>query len=166
MASDPTPSAAAVLVRGLRQCCPRCGEGTVFAAARGLDGVESCAVCGWLLVRSEGHWIGGAELNIVGTFTVGMVVAGGLTLAAGFGPLACGVGAVAMIAFSLGTHRTCRALFYALDYLIDPTPDEEGPSTGFDRDPEDDGPTDHPRPVHFVPHGRRQVRGRSPASDS
>lgn len=126
----PVPSPAPIrpltaLSRGLRERCPRCGVGDVFAASRGLEGRRDCAACGWRLVRSDGHWIGGAEINICATFVVGVLVAGAALFAFGNEPLVYAAGALFVTAFGLAAQRRSRALFFAVDYLIDPLADDD-----------------------------------------
>jgi hypothetical protein len=123
-------------------------------------------VCGWRLVRGEGHWIGGAEINLVATFLAGMAVSGGLVVLLGFGWPALVLGGAFMVAYSLRTQRHSRSVFYALDYLVDPVPDPD-PTGGPGREllePRPDRPApsggtpalrapEPPRPVTFLPRG-------------
>jgi hypothetical protein len=82
-------------------------------------------------VRCEGHWIGGAEINVCATFVAGVVVVGGALLVFGTSPLVYGAGALFVVAFGLCAQRRSRALFFAIDYLVDPVLD---PRPGEPRD--------------------------------
>lgn len=175
--NEARPRVLPVLLRALRERCPRCGEGSVFARPRGLEGAERCVPCGWCFVRCDGHWIGGAEINLFATFMAGVVVLGAGVFLLGNDLWVHGVGALFVVAFAVATRRRSRALFYACDYLIDPDPDGV-PPTGSGRDFQDEAP-DEPgprsggpgrraeaepvRPVTFVPPTR--PRTTTPARD-
>lgn len=131
-----TPDARTVLRRALRLRCPACGAGPVFR--EGFRRAESCASCGRLLDRDEGHWLGGAEVLMVVAFGGGAAVAVPLLLVVD-PPAAVlhALGAAHLLA-SLALVRPCRALFLAFDYLLDPSDAPSGP--GGRREPPEEPP--------------------------
>jgi uncharacterized protein (DUF983 family) len=133
-----------VLRRGLAARCPSCGLGRVFAA--GFETARSCGFCGWRFERCPGHWIGGNEINLLATFPFGIFVYFVSALFLGLGPVSVVLATAATGAFSVAFHRPSRGLFFAIDYLIDATPDGSGPEPGPDRGFHGDGPDDAPSP--------------------
>lgn len=54
-------SQAAILLRGLRKRCPRCGQGNVFH--RWTEMVDACPRCGLVFEQEEGYWAGALTIN-------------------------------------------------------------------------------------------------------
>src|SRR4051812_14492373 len=125
-----------VLSRGARARCPACGLGHVFR--RGITPETACAFCGRLFERCPGHWIGGAEIDLIASFTVGALAFVPAALVLGLCPLAAAIATAATGVFSVAFYRPSRGLFIALDYLADPTDDGPSPSAA-DPDDLDDG---------------------------
>ena len=121
--SPTSPSVRRVLARALRERCPACGEGQVFLTHR-FRGERDCSVCGWRLERCEGHWIGGTEVNMLLTFPAGVITLGAFGYFFGWSLWTPVFGALFTIPFSLAVFRRSRCLFYAVDYLFDPTRDD------------------------------------------
>jgi hypothetical protein len=74
--------------------------------------------------------VGGNEINVLATFPAGIAAYALAVLAFGAGALSLGVATAATVAFSLAFYRSSRGLYFALDYLIDPVADAEGPPGG------------------------------------
>lgn len=140
------PSAFVVLGRALRARCPACGEGRIFehplSSPLRFRGRATCAACGWRLERGPGHWVGGTEINILATYGIAVPLFTAVVLLFGLSAVTLTATALFTVAFPLLTYRHSRALFFALDYAIDPTPD---PSEAGPRGPSGD-PRDHPEP--------------------
>jgi uncharacterized protein (DUF983 family) len=137
-----------VLARGFAARCPACGRGRIF---RGWIETEvACRRCGRLFERCPGHWIGGAEIDLVASFAFGVAAFVPAALFLGLGPPAAIVATAATGVFSLAFYRPSRGLFIAIDYLLDPAPDVapepfgDGDGGGDCRDARRDRPT--PRP--------------------
>jgi uncharacterized protein (DUF983 family) len=148
------PSATRVLFRGLACRCPVCGTGGLFV--RGVESVRLCAACGWRFERCVGHWIGGNEINVVVTFSAGVVTWLACLPFLGLGAASVVVATVVTAIVGVAFYRPSRGLFFALDYLLDPSPDPasggasgRGPGSGPPRDPSP--PTPAPAPAEPAP---------------
>lgn len=157
------PAVARVLLRAVRERCPACGQGRVFATWIARNDV--CPACGWRLERCEGHWIGGSEVTMFVTYPVAMLPFLAWGLAFGVTPWTALAGALFTIPVTLAVHRRSRCLFYAVDYLLDPAPDDP-PDAGSDERLLRDAPGGPPPPppayraVAFLPRpGRPPVPG-------
>jgi uncharacterized protein (DUF983 family) len=128
---------ARVLRHGFAARCPACGRGRVFA--HGVETEAACGVCGWRFERCPGHWVGGNEINVLATFPAGIAAYAVAVLAFGAGALALGLATAATVAFSLAFYRSSRGLYFALDYLIDPSADPAPPPSAEHDDDDDDG---------------------------
>jgi len=115
------PRAFRVIGRGLLARCPACGYGHVFR--EGVRSATACGVCGWRFERCPGHWVGGNEINLLVSFTAGVPAYVLAALAFGMGGAAVAIAVATTVVVSLAFYRSSRGLFYALDYLVDPTPD-------------------------------------------
>ena len=110
---------AQILRRGLRLRCPRCGTGALFE--RWLTMRPACAACGLSFEREAGYWVGAIYVNYA--LTVALALGGYFALAAW---TTIGTGAqVALwsafvIVFPFGSFRHSKALWLALDHLMDP----------------------------------------------
>ena len=137
------PSSVTALTRGLAGRCPACGRGHVFRKAAGpaqrtaVASARACEVCGWRFERCTGHWVGGNEVNLLGSFAAGVAAYAGAAAFLGLGPAAAWIATAAAGLFSVAAYRRCRCVFFALDYLLDPVPD---PTCAAARD--DDRDTD------------------------
>jgi uncharacterized protein (DUF983 family) len=141
------PRALEVLRRGLAARCPACGRGHIFA--RGVETRAGCGVCGWRFERCPGHWVGGNEINLLATFPAGIAAYGVVVLAFGAGATSLVLATAATVAFSLAFYRSSRGLYFAMDYLIDPTADAPpSPSDRGGRDGPRRGPRERPDADH------------------
>lgn len=151
-------SAVTVLARGLRGRCPACGRGRVFRGRAGAEapGVASsapdCDACGWRFERCAGHWVGGNEINLLAAFTAGVAAYAVAAAFLGISHAAAWIATAATGVFSVTSYRRCRAVFFAVDFLLDPVPDagsyafrDDDTDGGGDRDHRRDAP-DAPRP--------------------
>jgi uncharacterized protein (DUF983 family) len=118
--------ASVVLRRALGLRCPRCGEAPLFTNLVRM--APRCPVCGLAFERETGYFIGAIYINY--GLTVGLAVAGYFLLEAWLAPptgwQVAGWGAFAVL-FPLWSFRYSKALWLALDHLVDPT-DAAGPS--------------------------------------
>ena len=112
------------LRQGLRRAgrlrCPRCGEGAIFEGP--FRTRETCPVCGLRFEREPGYFVGAIYLNY--GVTVGIALAGYFLLDAWRAP---GIGWQLALwmpfaaAFPLWAFRYSKALWLALDHLVDPS---------------------------------------------
>lgn len=127
------PPVVRTIVRGLRIRCPACGVGHVFE--RGIESAPACSECGWRLDRCPGHWVGGNEINLLVAFAAGVAVYVLSALAFGLGTTAVWLATAATGVSSLAFYRASRGVFFAIDYLIDPTADGRRPTPRLRRPP-------------------------------
>jgi uncharacterized protein (DUF983 family) len=112
---------------GLR--CPRCGEAPLFTGLVRM--LPRCPVCGLLFEREAGYFIGAIYINY--GLTVGLAVGGYFLLEAWLAPsprwqvLVWGAFSVF---FPLWSFRYSKALWLALDHLVDPTEGAGPPRPG------------------------------------
>jgi uncharacterized protein (DUF983 family) len=103
---------------GLR--CPRCGRAPLFTSLFRM--APRCAVCGLLFERETGYFIGAIYINY--GLTVGLAMAGYFLLQAWLAPPPIWqvvVWGAFVILFPLWSFRYSKALWLALDHLVDPT---------------------------------------------
>ena len=112
--------------RGLGLRCPRCGGASLFTSLVRMR--PRCPVCGLPFERETGYFIGAIYINY--GLTVGLAVAGYFLLEAWLAPSTGWQvtiwGAFAVL-FPLWSFRYSKAIWLALDHLVDPT---EGGSPG------------------------------------
>ncbi len=101
---------------GLRQRCPRCHRGRMFATAARMN--ERCPVCGLQFEGRSGEVTGGMGINMVLTLFVVIVVGGGLALFTRY-PLPPILGALTLFAiiFPIAFYRPSRGLWAGVLYL-------------------------------------------------
>ncbi len=110
-----------IAARGLTNCCPNCGERTLFVPGAPFKVASSCTACGLKLEREEGSFLGAMSLNYGMTiclFLVPVLVAyllgglSGLTAAilAGFGA----------VGFPILFYRSSRSWWLMNYYLVLP----------------------------------------------
>jgi uncharacterized protein (DUF983 family) len=121
-----------LLARALRLLCPGCGAASLFE--RGFRMRASCPACGLVFEREAGYFVGAIYINY--GLTVTIALAGYFLLDAWLAPpagwQAALWGAFAVL-FPLGSFRHSKALWLALDQLIDPSaPRRGGPAGGRD----------------------------------
>lgn len=111
----------AALIAALRLRCPRCGRGQLFVRTFGFTLHERCPICGLKFDRGDGYFTGALALNLL----LAEVVATALWL-----PLAVDprvpiatvylVGVLASVGLPILGFRHTRAIWIALDRLINP----------------------------------------------
>jgi uncharacterized protein (DUF983 family) len=107
------------LRRAIRLRCPRCGRGALF---RGLFTMhERCPVCGMLLEREQGYFVGAIYVNYAAT--VGITIAGFLVLDA-YTDLSITTQILLWsafgIVFPLLFFRYSRSMWLGLEYFFNP----------------------------------------------
>jgi len=109
----------AVLGRGLRLRCPRCGRGALFRGAFTMH--ERCAACGLVFEREQGYFVGAIYVNYAAT--VGITIVGFLLLDS-YSDLSIGtqiaLWSAVGIAFPLFFFRYSRSLWLSVEYLFKP----------------------------------------------
>ena len=106
---------------GIRLCCPRCRREPLFSGLFRMR--EACPLCGWLVEREAGYFVGAIYINYAAT--VALCLSGYFFLEWLASPplwaqlaLWSAVGA----AFPLLFFRYSRSLWLSLDYFISPPP--------------------------------------------
>lgn len=112
-----SPGVLAMLRRGLRLRCPRCGDGALYQSAFTM--AERCSECGFKFEREQGYFVGAIYVNYA--VTIALALGGAWLLDAFIGltltqqlTLAIGVAALVPLAF----FRHARSLWLALDFLL------------------------------------------------
>ena len=108
-----------VILRGLRQRCPRCGRGKLFV--RGFKMYQRCSSCGWVYEREEGYWTGAMAVNLVLTEIIAAAIV--IPLAAmQFNPLILyGAGIPLIALMPLIFYRETKAIWRSIDFIVNPT---------------------------------------------
>jgi uncharacterized protein (DUF983 family) len=109
----------------LRQRCPQCGEGALFARFARLH--EHCPSCGLRYRREPGAQTGAMYFSAVVTEVFAMAIALGLFFLTEWSkPVALSVGAAVVIAFSYFVLPLAMALWTAVEYATDAANGERG----------------------------------------
>ncbi len=110
-----------MLVRGLVQRCPLCGQGKLFKAWFTM--LERCPGCGLRFERIEGHWVGALGMNTIVSFCVlFVVVVAGLVLSHPtyrMAPLVLAASVTAVVV-PLAFFPSSKTLWTAIDLLMRP----------------------------------------------
>lgn len=112
---NPRPTVRQAILRGLRQRCPRCDQGPLFAGWNRLH--DHCAVCGLAFEsRSGDTWffMYMSTAGLSGLFIVAMFLLRPRVI--WVGQILVSLGAVAVIGLSLPYRK---GIAVALDYLIE-----------------------------------------------
>ena len=108
------------LRRALRLRCPRCGDGALFAGPFRMAG--RCPACGLVFEREAGYFIGAIYINY--GLTVGPRPGRVLSARGVAGPVTragrSAVWGTFTVLFPLWSFRYSKALWLALDHLVDP----------------------------------------------
>ena len=117
------------LRRALRLRCPRCGSGRLFTGLVHMP--TRCPVCGLVLEREAGYFIGAIYINY--GLTVLLALGGYFALEAWLSPTPgwqVAIWGTFVVLFPLWSFRYSKALWLALDHLVDPTHAGEEPGSG------------------------------------
>ena len=112
---------------GLR--CPRCGGAPLFAGPFRME--ACCSACGLVFEREAGYFIGAIYINY--GLTVLLALGGYFALEAWLAPSPgwqVAVWGTFVVLFPLWSFRYSKALWLALDHLVDPTGSGTGPGPG------------------------------------
>jgi uncharacterized protein (DUF983 family) len=108
------------LRRALGLRCPRCGSGPLFTGLVRMP--ARCPVCGLVSEREAGYFIGAIYINY--GLTVLLALGGYFALEAWLAPSPrwqVAVWGAFVVLFPLWSFRYSKALWLALDHLVDPT---------------------------------------------
>jgi uncharacterized protein (DUF983 family) len=117
------------LGRALALSCPRCGRAPLFDGWFRMR--ARCAACGLAFERESGYFIGAIYINY--GLTVGLALAGYFALEAWLAPAMAwqvGLWGAFTVVFPLWSFRYSKALWLALDQLVDPDAGRDGVSGG------------------------------------
>ena len=114
----PPVSRGTILSRGLRHRCPNCGSPKAF---HGLFKVEDrCPVCGFLILREEGFFVGAMALNFFAA-TVPMVIVFVLLFLERISvPLAVAILVAWGVLVPILFYQTSKSLWLTLFYVTHP----------------------------------------------
>ena len=103
----------------LRLRCPRCGQARLFE--RGYRMRDRCPACGLELEREAGYFVGAIYINYGLTVTLALLGYFGLEAAwAPRPPWQVVIWSAFVVTFPLWSFRYSKALWLALDHLVDP----------------------------------------------
>jgi len=114
-----------LLRRGLRQRCPVCGRGKIFAGF--FKTYERCPVCGFVYEREPGYYTGAMAVNLVVSELLIVIIAVPLA-ASQVVPviyliiLGCTIPILLPILF----YRPTKSLWMSFDHFIHPANKDEG----------------------------------------
>lgn len=109
----------ALLGRGLRQRCPVCGKGRIFAGI--FKTYESCPFCHFVFEREPGYYTGAIAVNLVVTELLIVIIAVPLAASETVSiPVMVLLGIVLTIFVPLALFRPTKALWMALDHFLHP----------------------------------------------
>lgn len=111
-----------LLGRGLRQRCPVCGKGKIFAGF--LKTYERCPVCQFVYEREQGYYTGAIAVNLVVTELLIVIIAVPLAASETVSiPVMIALGAVLCVLVPLLLYRPTKGLWMGLDHFIHPVED-------------------------------------------
>lgn len=108
-----------LLSRGLRQRCPVCGKGEIFAGI--FNTYERCPYCHFIYEREPGYYTGAMAVNLVVTEL--LIVAIAVPVAASQAvsiPVMIVLGATLPILLPLLFYRPTKSLWMSLDHFLHP----------------------------------------------
>jgi len=117
------------LRRALGLRCPRCGGAPLFAGPFRME--ARCPACGLVFEREAGYFIGAIYINY--GLTVLLALGGYFLLEAWLAPSPgwqVAVWGTFTVLFPLWSFRYSKALWLALDHLVDPTDSGTRPGPG------------------------------------
>jgi uncharacterized protein (DUF983 family) len=115
----PSYSLSVLLGRGLRQRCPVCGKGKIFAGI--FKTYERCPACQFVYEREPGYYTGAMALNLV--LTEFLIVIIGVPIAAMRAvsmPVLIAMGVTIPILLPLLFYRPTKSLWMSVDHFIHP----------------------------------------------
>jgi len=117
------------LRRALALRCPRCGSGSLFSGLVRMS--ARCPACGLVFEREAGYFIGAIYINY--GLTVLLALGGYFALEAWLAPSRgwqVAIWGAFAVLFPLWSFRYSKALWLALDHLVDPTNSGGEPGPG------------------------------------
>jgi uncharacterized protein (DUF983 family) len=114
-----------LLRRGLRQRCPVCGRGKIFAGF--FKTYERCPVCGFVYEREPGYYTGAMAVNLVVSELLIVIIAVPLAASQVVSVtyliiLGCTIPILLPIIF----YRPTKSLWMSFDHFIHPANKDEG----------------------------------------
>jgi uncharacterized protein (DUF983 family) len=108
-----------LLARGLRQRCPVCGKGKVFAGI--FKTYEHCPVCHFVYEREPGYYTGAIAVNLVVTELLLAAVAVPVAASQAVSiPVMIALGVTILILLPLLFFRPTKSLWMSLDHFLHP----------------------------------------------
>lgn len=105
-----------IIRRGLTNCCPNCGERTLFRTGTFFETNRECSNCGLKIERDEGFFLGSLSLNygvtLVGFLTPVMLLAYFKVIGVTAAIVLAGVGAIVFPALFYRSSRSWWLMFY------------------------------------------------------
>jgi uncharacterized protein (DUF983 family) len=112
-------SLSILLARGLRQRCPVCGKGKIFAGF--IKTYERCPVCGFTYEREPGYYTGAMAVNLVVTelllAAIAIPTAASQVVSI---PVMIAMGVTLPILLPLLFYRPTKSLWMSLDHFLHP----------------------------------------------
>lgn len=112
-------SLAVLLARSLRQRCPVCGRGKIFAGV--FKTYEHCPVCTFVYEREPGYYTGAMALNLIVTELLLAAIAVPVAASQAVSwPVIVIMAATLPILFPLLLYRPTKSLWMGLDHFLHP----------------------------------------------
>lgn len=113
-------SVTVLLARSLRQRCPVCGQGKIFAGV--FKTYERCPTCSFVYEREPGYYTGAIALNLIVTELLLTAVAVPAAVSQAVSLPDFVVLAITLpILFPLLLYRPTKSLWMGLDHFLHPT---------------------------------------------
>lgn len=115
----PSRGLLVLLARGLRQRCPVCGKGKVFAGI--FKTYERCPVCHFIYEREPGYYTGAMAMNLVVTEFLIVVVAVPMAASRAV-PISMMIliGATLPVLLPILCYRPAKSFWMSLDHFLHP----------------------------------------------
>ena len=115
----PSSGLFVLLARGLRQRCPVCGKGKVFAGV--FKTYERCPACHFIYEREPGYYTGAMAVNLVVTELLIVIVAVPMAASQAVSiPVMILIGATLPVLLPLLCYRPAKSLWMSLDHFLHP----------------------------------------------
>ncbi len=118
----PSSSLAVLLARGLRQRCPVCGKGKIFAGF--FKTYERCPVCAFIYEREPGYYTGAVAINLIITELLIVIIAVPIAASRAVSiPVMAVMGVTLPILLPLLFYRPAKSLWMSVDHFLHPVED-------------------------------------------
>ncbi len=112
-------SLSVLVGRGLRQRCPVCGQGKIFAGV--FKTYPECPVCHFVYEREPGYYTGAMAVNLVVTELILAAIAVPVAASQAVSiPVMAAMGVTLPVLFPLLFYRPTKSLWMSIDHFLHP----------------------------------------------